>query len=177
MFWKLTASLILAVISVESRGPHHPRGEKIVKRHVHYSPSKDNTEKLTEDKQLLHDTQHIQEHLEEVISEQDLSKMTDEELEFYYFQVHDTDKNSKLDGLELLQAILHTDPDYEQQGEDDTSSLLKESSDFNYFVELVDQVLNEDDTDHDGYLSYSEYAAKRRLHNKKKTIQHYNGNN
>lgn len=34
--------------------------------------------------------------------------MSDEELEFYYFKFHDADKNAKLDGLEMLQAILHT---------------------------------------------------------------------
>lgn len=36
-----------------------------------------------------------------------LSEMSDEELEFYYFQNHDTDKNNMLDGLEMLQAISH----------------------------------------------------------------------
>ncbi|CAH1099181.1 unnamed protein product [Psylliodes chrysocephalus] len=174
MYWKFLSLILLAVI-VESRGPHHPRGDKIVKRHVHYSPTKDNNEKLTEDMQLLHDKEHIQEHLEDIIPEPDLSKMTEEELEFYYFQVHDTDKNSKLDGLELLQAILHTDSYYEDLDEENGSGMAKtEVADFSYFVELVDQVLNEDDTDHDGYLSYAEYAAKRRLHNKKNSIKHYN---
>lgn len=43
-----------------ARGPHHPRGEKVVKRHVHYKPTKEASQKLTEDVQLLHDKEHIQ---------------------------------------------------------------------------------------------------------------------
>ena len=71
----------------------------------------------------------FQEHLEEIINEPDLSKMTDEELEFYYFQVHDTDKNSKLDGLEILNAILHTT--HEEEKKDDIQA---EEDDFEYYV-------------------------------------------
>lgn len=48
--------------------------------------------------------------------------MTDDELEFYFFQVHDTDKNLKLDGLEILQALLDTnehDDDNQEYVEDE----------------------------------------------------------
>ncbi|KAJ8976822.1 hypothetical protein NQ317_011818 [Molorchus minor] len=144
-----------------ARGPHHPRGEKVIKRHVHYKPSKTAPQKLTEDEQLLHDTEHIQEHLEEIVPKPDLSKMTDEELEFYYFQLHDKDKNSKLDGLELLQAISHIGGhDYDTNDENEAKDGFFE--DFEYFVELIDKVLIEDDVDQDGYLSYPEYVAGRR---------------
>lgn len=57
-----------------------------------------------------------------MIEEPDLSKMSDEELEFYYFQFHDTDKNSKLDGLEILQAILHTDHQGHSSDEENENS-------------------------------------------------------
>ncbi|XP_050505698.1 multiple coagulation factor deficiency protein 2 homolog [Diabrotica virgifera virgifera] len=154
--------ILLAAVFVESRGPHHPRGEKIIKRHVHYTPTGSTNEKLTEDEQLLHDTQHIQEHLEEVIPAPDFSKMSDEEVEFYYFQVHDSDKNSMLDGLELLQAILHTEEHYEHPEDREENNALQEEAAFNYYVELVDQALDDDDTDNDGFLSYTEFAAKRR---------------
>ncbi|XP_057651160.1 multiple coagulation factor deficiency protein 2 homolog [Diorhabda carinulata] len=166
MLWKCLNLLSLFVVYTEPRGPHHPRGENIVKRHVHYTPSKNANEKLTEDMQLLHDKEHIQEHLEDLIPDPDFSKMSDAELEFYYFQVHDSDKNSKLDGLELLQAILHTDENYGYQDDDEEHVQHDDSPDFNYYVELIDQVLEEDDVDHDGYLSYSEYVSQRRLQNK-----------
>ena len=32
---------------------------------------------------------------------------SDEELAFYYFKLHDYDKDDHLDGLELLKALLH----------------------------------------------------------------------
>ena len=46
-------------------------------------------------------------HIEEdqmVLTAEALSKMTPEELEFHYFSAHDFDKNSMLDGLELLKV-------------------------------------------------------------------------
>ncbi|KAJ3659294.1 hypothetical protein Zmor_010990 [Zophobas morio] len=148
--------LMIWLNATEGRGPHHPRGEPVVK-HVHYRPTKTQPEKITQDKELLHDKEHLQEHLEEIINEPDLSKMTDEELEFYYFQVHDTDKNSKLDGLEILNAILHTT--HEEEKKDDIQA---EEDDFEYYVELIDRVLKEDDLDKDGYLSYPEFTSGRR---------------
>lgn len=44
---------------IECRGPHHPRGEKIVKHHVHYRPTRGTNQKFTLDQELLHDTEHI----------------------------------------------------------------------------------------------------------------------
>lgn len=150
----------------EGRGPHHPRGEKVSKHHVHYRPTRGTEEKLTQDTELLHDTEHIEEHLQEYISDPDLTNLTDEEIEFYYFQVHDTDKNSKLDGLEILQAIMHTrhhkhkDDEEEDQDGEETQSV--EDDDFNYYIELIDKVLSEDDKNEDGYLSYAEYVEGRK---------------
>lgn len=46
--------------------------------------------------------------------------MTEDELEFYYFQVHDIDKNSKLDGLEILQAIIHINEHDDESYQEDT---------------------------------------------------------
>ncbi|XP_060531782.1 multiple coagulation factor deficiency protein 2 homolog [Cylas formicarius] len=143
--------LITIVALASGRGPHHPRGEPIVKRHTHYKPSR-TAEKFTQDAGLLHDAEHTLEHLEEAELKPDVSKMTPEELELYYFLLHDSDKNSKLDGLELLQAILHTDHD----------AVGVRSEELNAFVEMVDQVLGEDDEDGDGYLSYAEYVEGRR---------------
>nr|CAH7742582.1 unnamed protein product [Callosobruchus chinensis] len=161
MYIVATLSLFTVICAVvEAKGPHHPRGGKIVKRHVHYRPTK-SSPKINEDAQLLHDKEHIQEHLEEVIPKPDLSKMTDEELEFYYFQLHDTDKNSKLDGLEILHAIYHTDD--EDHEEDHADSM----TDIEHYIALIDEVLQEDDVDQDGYLTYSEFIAGKRSKNRK----------
>lgn len=49
------------LVTISARGPHHPRGEAVVKHHVHYRPTRGVTdEKLTQDIELLHDTAHIQ---------------------------------------------------------------------------------------------------------------------
>lgn len=123
--------LVLSVsVCVHCRGPHHPRGEAVVKHHVHYRPTRGADQKLLDDEDLVHDTAHLEEHLEEVIDKPDLSKMTDEELDFYYFQVHDTDKNAKLDGLEILQAIMHTD--HHDENEDRNSNEEEENT--AYFI-------------------------------------------
>ena len=42
---------------------------------------------------------------EEYMDAKDLTKMDDNKLLMQYFRKHDTDKNHKLDGLELLKAI------------------------------------------------------------------------
>lgn len=41
------------------------------------------------------------------MNEQDLSKMTEEELQFHYFKMHDNDNNNKLDGTELIKSLIH----------------------------------------------------------------------
>lgn len=47
---------------------------------------------------------HIAEHMEVPI---DTSKMTDQELQFHYFKMHDADNNNKLDGCELIKSLIH----------------------------------------------------------------------
>lgn len=48
-------------------------------------------------------SRHIEEDTK-VLTAEKISKMTPEELEFHYFSAHDFDKNTKLDGLELLKV-------------------------------------------------------------------------
>lgn len=49
---------------------------------------------------------HIKEHLKEVVDKPE-KEMTDDELEFHYFKLHDYDSNNKLDGIEVTKAITH----------------------------------------------------------------------
>lgn len=39
--------------------------------------------------------------------DKNVNEMTDEEKNFYYFKLHDSDNNDALDGLELIQAATH----------------------------------------------------------------------
>ncbi|XP_076252602.1 multiple coagulation factor deficiency protein 2 homolog [Rhynchophorus ferrugineus] len=159
--WQVALFIVSWLAISDARGPHHPRGE-VVRRHTHYKPGK-KAEKMTQDDQLLHDKDHLQEHLDEVAPKVDLSKMTEDELEVYYFLLHDSDKNSKLDGLELLNAILHTTHDETSAaGQHNNIATSTNSEDFDNFVDLVDQVLRDEDKNHDGYLDYSEYVDSRK---------------
>lgn len=47
---------------------------------------------------------HIQEHMEVPM---DTSKMSEQELQFHYFKMHDADNNNKLDGCELIKSLIH----------------------------------------------------------------------
>ncbi|XP_075233201.1 multiple coagulation factor deficiency protein 2 homolog [Lycorma delicatula] len=172
----LLLKCIMTVEVLSMRGPHHPRGGQ--HHHHHYAPKPN--QKITQDTQLLQDVEHIKEDLGNILSEEQTHKMTPEELEFHYFKLHDFDNNTKLDGLEILQAIHHSthDSDTDEAYYDnkkktnvdvgatplpdktgDIPSINME--DFQYFVDLIDQVLAEDDLDNDGYLSYIEYVVGR----------------
>lgn len=62
---------------------------------------------LLHDKARIQDREHIKEHLHGVLGEPDVSKMSEEELQFHYFKMHDNDNNNKLDGCELIKSLIH----------------------------------------------------------------------
>ncbi|XP_034189627.1 multiple coagulation factor deficiency protein 2 homolog isoform X1 [Osmia lignaria lignaria] len=143
------------------RGPHHPRSDI---SHHHYSPQKNI--KITQDANLLQDATHLKEDMGSMADQLDFSNMTEQEIEFHYFKVHDVDNNAKLDGLEILHAIQHTFHENKvtnNKGEgfsEETKSADCED-DLPWIVELIDKVLKEDDVDNDGYLGYVEYVLGR----------------
>ena len=49
---------------------------------------------------------HIAEHLKDVVNKP-VEQMTEEEMEFHYFKLHDYDNNNKLDGTEITKALTH----------------------------------------------------------------------
>jgi hypothetical protein len=46
----------------------------------------------------------MKEHLDVPI---DTSNMSEQELQFHYFKMHDADNNNKLDGCELIKSLIH----------------------------------------------------------------------
>jgi len=50
---------------------------------------------------------HINEHLKEQINVNQDKPMSNEDLQFHYFKVHDSDNDDKLDGIELATAMAH----------------------------------------------------------------------
>ncbi|GAB1863965.1 Multiple coagulation factor deficiency protein 2-like protein [Camponotus japonicus] len=145
----LLITLWLGLATGHFRGPHHPKSGI---SHHHYTPQ--NEIKLTQDSELLHDTTHLKEDIGPMADQLDFSKMTEQEIEFYYFKIHDIDNNTKLDGLEILHALQHT---LHEDGEETQSE-----QDLSWIVDLIDKVLAEDDVNNDGYLEYVEYVMGRK---------------
>ena len=51
---------------------------------------------------------HLEDDLKRLpIGEQSLTEMSEDEKNFYYFKLHDSDNNDNLDGLEMLHAATH----------------------------------------------------------------------
>ena len=49
-------------------------------------------------------SRHMKDHMEVPI---DTSNMSEQELQFHYFKMHDSDGNNKLDGCELVKSLIH----------------------------------------------------------------------
>ncbi|XP_034537504.1 multiple coagulation factor deficiency protein 2 [Notolabrus celidotus] len=101
------------------------------------------------DKNMVHDKDHIIEHLEGVIDKPE-KDMSPQELQLHYFKMHDYDGNNLLDGLELATAITHVHK--EERGEN--FQPMKEED----LISLIDEVLKDDDKNNDGYIDYAEFA-------------------
>lgn len=82
---------------------------------------------------------------------------TQEEDVFYFFGLHDYNKDGKLDGCELGLAF----QGYEHLKDGSEQLDLIPQRDLEY---LIDHALMEDDTDNDGYLSWEEYLASQQYH-------------
>lgn len=103
---------------------------------------------------IQQEKEHIAEHMEVPM---DTSKMTDQELQFHYFKMHDADNNNKLDGCELIKSLIHW---HEQGSKDQNSQNKVEDKLFkdDELVNLIDPILNMDDLNKDGYIDYPEFV-------------------
>ncbi|CAH1128554.1 unnamed protein product [Ceutorhynchus assimilis] len=114
---------------------------------------------------IAHEREHIQEHMEVPI---DTSKMTDQELQFHYFKMHDADNNNKLDGCELIKSLIH----WHEQGSKEKQGTIEEKIfKDEELVNLIDPILNVDDGNRDGYIDYPEFirAQQKAAGSKEKT--------
>lgn len=81
----------------------------------------------------------------------DTSKMTDQELQFHYFKMHDADNNNKLDGCELIKSLIHW------HGVEEASRPEERSYSDEEISKLVDNVLKNMDMNGDGWITYPEF--------------------
>lgn len=119
------------------------------------------------EKAHVQDRAHIQEHLSEVLgANQDMSKMSEEELQFHYFKLHDNDDNNKLDGLELIKSLIHWHVEeskhLSQQGQQQpphgTTKLFTDQE----LSNMIDPILQMDDRNRDGFIDYPEFVAAQK---------------
>jgi len=83
--------------------------------------------------------------------------MSEQELQFHYFKMHDADNNNKLDGCELIKSLIH----WHEQGQHDPNSraptgekIFKDDE----LEQLIDPILKMDDGNRDGFIDYPEFV-------------------
>ncbi|XP_036323673.1 glutenin, low molecular weight subunit-like isoform X1 [Rhagoletis pomonella] len=105
---------------------------------------------------MEHERAHIQEHMQIPI---DTNKMSEAELQFHYFKMHDSDNNNKLDGCELIKSLIHwhEQGSKEQQHNEQAPHVEEKIFSDEELVALIDPILQMDDTSRDGYIDYPEF--------------------
>ncbi|XP_054271629.1 ESCRT-I complex subunit tsg101 isoform X1 [Macrosteles quadrilineatus] len=115
-------------------------------RHHHDHHSSHGQPQLLNTANLAEEREHMQEHLNVNI---DTSKMSEQELQFHYFKMHDADNNNKLDGCELIKSLIHW---HEEHSPEEPFSNNDEE-----IMELIDQIMTEADLNFDGYIDWIEF--------------------
>ncbi|XP_055920528.1 nuclear transcription factor Y subunit beta-like [Eupeodes corollae] len=99
---------------------------------------------------------HIQDHIEVPL---DTSKMSEQELQFHYFKMHDSDHNNKLDGCELIKSLIHwhekgsKEDAHQHEGTGHQDKIFSDEE----LIALIDPILEMDDSGRDGYIDYPEF--------------------
>jgi len=110
-----------------------------------HNPNDPNVHKFADNKEV-HDQEHIKEHLQGQVNPE--QQMTNEQLQYHYFKMHDSNNDNMLDGIELVKAITHWHGD-----EKVAPPKLSEKE----LEDMIDQILKDDDFNNDGYIDYSEF--------------------
>ncbi|ODM96278.1 Multiple coagulation factor deficiency protein 2 [Orchesella cincta] len=103
---------------------------------------------------VLQERAHIQEHQPAI----DTSQMSEQELQFHYFKMHDADNNNKLDGCELVKSLIHW---HDQSNHDPRSGhAIPEPKIFkdDELINMIDPILQNDDKNRDGMIDYMEFS-------------------
>ncbi|XP_075147773.1 uncharacterized protein LOC142221824 isoform X3 [Haematobia irritans] len=132
----------------------HPQGHGAAHHHTGHA----NHGQVLNAANIQNEKEHIQEHLHVPI---DTSKMSEAELQFHYFKMHDSDNNNKLDGCELIKSLIHwhVEEDKSKEKKDDGGTGEKNGTTYTdeNLADVIDYVLNSMDLNKDGYVDYTEY--------------------
>jgi len=106
-------------------------------------------------KDVKAEAEHMKEHEKHI----DTSNMSEQELQFHYFKMHDSDGNNKLDGLELVKSLIHW---HDEANHDPKSGQAPPEAKIFKDEELknmIDPILESDDKNKDGFIDYPEFIA------------------
>ncbi|XP_053679544.1 multiple coagulation factor deficiency protein 2 homolog isoform X3 [Anopheles nili] len=101
---------------------------------------------------LQQEKQHIAEHMDVPI---DTSKMSEQELQFHYFKMHDSDNNNKLDGCELIKSLIHWHEKDDSQSDHHHEPVPYTDEQLSG---IVDAVMKNMDRNNDGVVDWPEYV-------------------
>lgn len=140
----LIATLVFASAAMVVAHESHQQHAGEAKEHV--NPLKNTKEQAD----------HIIEELNEIMKTKPKAEMTDKELQFHYFKLHDFDNNNKLDGSEIVKAMTHHHEDPNHPGGVPKENLPPVQPD-SELAGIIDAILSTDDTNKDGYIDFLEF--------------------
>lgn len=102
------------------------------------------------------EVKHILSHIAEMIGKDHSAEvMDDRRFRFYFFKFHDDNSDNLLDGLELVQAVIHF---YDEVAAFDPTGEVEAYSD-EILAKSVDNLLETHDSNNDGFLDYLEFTV------------------
>lgn len=127
---------------------------------IHQPHQPHQNQRVLHNPNLSQERDHIKDHLEVPI---DTSGMSEQELQYHYFKMHDADNNNKLDGQELIKSLFHWhDSANHEPGK--TGHPVPEAKLFTdeELVAMIDPILDQDDKNKDGFIDYPEFVQAQR---------------
>ncbi|KPM03964.1 mitochondrial inner membrane protease subunit 1 [Sarcoptes scabiei] len=90
--------------------------------------------------------------------------MSDDELQFHYFKMHDSDNNNMLDGSELIKSLIHWHVEESRHmGKNapphGTTKIFTDAE----LEQMIDPILASDDRNNDGFIDYPEFVAAQKV--------------
>ncbi|RXG59746.1 Multiple coagulation factor deficiency protein 2-like protein [Armadillidium vulgare] len=104
---------------------------------------------------IKEEREHIKDHLEVPL---DTSGMSEEELQFHYFKMHDADNNNRLDGQELIKSLFHWHDSSNHDAKNGQAPPQPKIFTDDELTNMIDPIMDQDDRNRDGYIDYPEFV-------------------
>ncbi|KAB7500310.1 Multiple coagulation factor deficiency protein 2-like protein, partial [Armadillidium nasatum] len=86
------------------------------------------------------------------------SGMSEEELQFHYFKMHDADNNNRLDGQELIKSLFHWHDSSNHDAKNGQAPPQPKIFTDDELTNMIDPIMDQDDRNRDGYIDYPEFV-------------------